>query len=240
MMSNEHPLSAHIGWYGKIPAAGDFLQRRLPDAVINHWAHWFHNGLANLQRSLPDSANQVFSSAPVWNFAVPATLGVPYVQLGCLLPARDRVGRHYPICALRLFTPEQWRNPQLNHAAQWYQQLGYTLLNGVRNGYSAEQIDRALLAIPALPAPPPESESDILAIIGDPSPERPRLGWQQAADCFDPAQYTSFWWTNQADGHPLYTHVHSGNLTVQLFALLFELNGWARAGRRGQYPQMFD
>jgi type VI secretion system protein ImpM len=27
---------------------------------------------------------------------------------------------------------------------------------------------------------------------------------------------------------------------VQLFSLLFEPNGWARPGRGGQYPQMFD
>lgn len=125
-------------------------------------------------------------------------------------------------------------------AAEWYRQLGHTLLNGVRNGFSAEQIDHSLLKIPALPTPPAESESEILSIIGFRHPDLPGLGWQQAADCFDPAQYTSFWWTNQCDGHPLYTHVHSGNLTVQLFSLLFEPNGWARPGRGGQYPQMFD
>ncbi|HFF8948837.1 type VI secretion system-associated protein TagF [Serratia marcescens] len=239
-MSTDSSAPTSIGWYGKLPSAGDFLQRRLPDPVVNNWAHWFHNGLVNLQRDAQGPNDHPFSNAPVWNFVIPATLGSQYVQMGCLLPARDRVGRRYPICALRLFSQQDWRPQQLNMAASWYQQLGHTLLNGVRNGFSAEQIDRTLQAIPALPSPPEEADSEILSIIGFQHPDVPGLGWQQAADCFDPAQYTSFWWTNQADGHPLYTHVHSGNLTVQLFSLLFEPNGWARPGRGGQYPQMFD
>ncbi|SQJ16934.1 Uncharacterized protein conserved in bacteria [Serratia rubidaea] len=191
-MSNDQSPTASIGWYGKIPTAGDFLQRRLPDLVVSNWAQWFHNGLVNQKQNLPDNASNPFSNAPVWNFVIPATLGSQYIQMGCLLPARDRVGRHYPICAIRLFTPEEWHIQQLNMAAEWYRQLGHTLLNGVRNSFSAEQIDQSLLNIPALPTPPEESESEILSIIGFRHPDLPGLGWQQAADCFDPAQYTSF------------------------------------------------
>ncbi|MGK6714682.1 type VI secretion system-associated protein TagF [Serratia marcescens] len=237
-MSTDSSAPTSLGWYGKLPSAGDFLQRRLPDPVVNNWAARLQAGDSQARCAGPNG--HPFSNAPVWNFVIPATLGSPYVQMGCLLPARDRVGRRYPICALRLFSLQEWRPQQLNMAASWYQQLGHTLLNGVRNGFSAEQIDRTLQAIPALPSPPAEADSEILSIIGFQHPDVPGLGWQQAADCFDPAQYTSFWWTNQADGHPLYTHVHSGNLTVQLFSLLFEPNGWARPGRGGQYPQMFD
>ncbi|WP_268619542.1 TagF domain-containing protein, partial [Escherichia coli] len=47
-MSTDSSAPTSIGWYGKLPSAGDFLQRRLPDPVINNWAHWFHNGLVNL------------------------------------------------------------------------------------------------------------------------------------------------------------------------------------------------
>lgn len=158
-MSTDSSAPTSIGWYGKLPSAGDFLQRRLPDPVVNNWAHWFHNGLVNLQRDAQGPNDHPFSNAPVWNFVIPATLGSQYVQMGCLLPARDRVGRRYPICALRLFSQQDWRPQQLNMAASWYQQLGHTLLNGVRNGFSAEQIDRTLQAIPALPSPPAEADS---------------------------------------------------------------------------------
>ncbi|WP_429618188.1 type VI secretion system-associated protein TagF [Serratia sp. 2723] len=241
-MDRKLKLTTSIGWYGKIPAEGDFLRRRLPNEVINHWAHWFHGGLLNLQQELPENRQHPFGLAPVWNFVIPAPLGNQYVQMGCLLPAHDRVGRYYPVCAMRLWHLNDWHKQQLNIAAHWYHQLGDTLLRGVRNGFSAEQIDHALLALPALPIPVAVAESDILSIIG--LPHQPAsengLAWQQVADCFEPMQYSSFWWTNQADGHPLYTHVHSGNLTVQLFSLLFNPHGWSRPGRGGQYPQLFD
>jgi len=118
-MSTDSSAPTSIGWYGKLPSAGDFLQRRLPDPVVNNWAHWFHNGLVNLQRDAQGPNGHPFSNAPVWNFVIPATLGSPYVQMGCLLPARDRVGRRYPICALRLFSLQEWRPQQLNMAASW-------------------------------------------------------------------------------------------------------------------------
>ncbi|KFK97910.1 MULTISPECIES: type VI secretion system-associated protein TagF [unclassified Serratia (in: enterobacteria)] len=233
-------LTMSIGWYGKIPAEGDFLQRRLPSVVINRWAHWFHNGLLNLQQEPSGSSKYPFSQAPVWNFVIPAPLGNQYVQMGCLLPARDRVGRYYPVCAMRLWNLNDWHKQQLNIASDWYSQLGHTLLHGVRNGLSAEQMDHLLLAIPELAIPAEEGGSDILSVIGLPYQPENKLAWQQAADCFEATQYSSFWWTNQADGHPLYTHVHSGNFTVQLFSLLFSPNGWSRPGGGGQYPQLFD
>ena len=34
------------GWYGKLPAAGDFLTRRLPGSFVQTWDHWLQHGLA--------------------------------------------------------------------------------------------------------------------------------------------------------------------------------------------------
>ncbi|QKJ85678.1 type VI secretion system protein ImpM [Paramixta manurensis] len=230
-----------IGWYGKLPSAGDFLQRRFPDALTKQWTHWFQVGLLNWQKSEEQRAGEArqFSNAPVWNFVVPPMLGGQLVQMGCLLPARDSVGRQYPICALCSFTPAEWNPQQLALAGEWYQQLGRTLLHAVRNGYSVEQLDQALLAIPAPPVPDEEGRSDIFDVIGY-GDNVSTLSWKQASDCFDPQQYTSFWWTNQTDGYPLYTHVHSGNFTSQLFSLLFDPAGGARPGRHGLYPPMFE
>ncbi|MGB8925608.1 MAG: type VI secretion system-associated protein TagF, partial [Pantoea agglomerans] len=112
-------------------------------------------------------------------------------------------------------------------------------LQAVRNGYSAQPLDQALLSIPAPVLPAEESRSDILDVIG--YADRPStLSWRQVSDCFDPQHYTSFWWTNQTDGYPLYTHVHSGNFTGQLFSMLFDPAAGAKPGRHGLYPPMFE
>ncbi|CCG88438.1 type VI secretion system protein ImpM [Erwinia piriflorinigrans CFBP 5888] len=237
-MMSETPA---IGWYGKLPSAGDFLKRRFPDALFNAWSHWFQLGLLDWKQSeeqRPDSGRQ-FASAPVWNFVVPPLLGSRLVQMGCLLPARDSVGRQYPVCALLSYNLTHWSPQRLARAGEWYQQLGRTLLLGVRNGYSAEQLDGALLAIPVPPEPEAGDASGILQAIGYDEQED-TLGWQQAADCFNPQQYTSFWWTNRTDGYPLYTHLHSGNFTSQLFSMLFDPAEGATPGRNGLYPPMFE
>lgn len=233
--------SPAIGWYGKLPSAGDFLQRRFPDALTRQWTHWFQVGLLNWQKNeeLRPGEPHRFAKAPVWNFVVPPMLGSQLVQMGCLLPARDSVGRQYPVCALFSFTPAEWSTGRLAMAGEWYQQLGRTLMQAVHQGYTAEQLDRALLSIPAPQEPAAQAHSDILEVIGY-GDSVTNLSWKQVADCFDPQRYTSFWWTNQADNYPLYTHLHSGNFTGQLFSLLFDPAGGARPGRHGLYPPMFE
>jgi len=233
--------STAIGWYGKLPSAGDFLQRRFPETLINQWTHWFQVGLVNWQRNAEErqASGRLFSHAPVWNFVVPPMLDSQLIQMGCLLPACDSVGRHYPVCAQRTFTTMQWSPQMLSMAGEWYQQLGSALKHAVHHCYSAEQLDQALLAIPAPPDPAAERRSDILDVLGY-GDNISTLSWKQVSDCFDPQHYTSFWWSNQTDGFPLYTHVHSGNLTGQLFSMLFDPAGGARPGRHGLYPPMFE
>ncbi|WP_325079643.1 type VI secretion system-associated protein TagF [Klebsiella aerogenes] len=229
-----------MSWYGKLPSTGDFLQRRFPDMLVRQWSQWFQVGLLAWQQEQQRSGERQFSNAPVWNFIVPPMLSGQMVQMGCLIPGRDRVGRQYPICAQMAFNPLEWSPSILTQAGEWYQQVGRTLLHAVRNGFSAEQLDQALLAIPAPKLIEAEKRSEILDVIGYQQDGQSSLGWQQAADCFDPQRQTSFWWTNRADGYPLYTHVHSGNLTGQLFTLLFDPAGGARPGRHGLYPPMFE
>lgn len=228
-----------LSWYGKLPSAGDFLQRRFPAALQRQWSHWFQNGLLAWRQESARASQRRFENAPVWNFAVPPMLGSQMVQLGCLLPGRDSVGRQYPICAQIAFSRSAWSPRLLAQAGDWYRRLGSVLRQAVSNHYSAEQLDRALLTLPAL-SPGAPSDSEILTVIGYAADGASTLEWPQAGDCFDPERQISYWWTNRCDGYPLYTHVHSGNFTSQLFTLLFDPAGGARPGRHGLYPPMFD
>jgi type VI secretion system protein ImpM len=219
-MKQENPamrLSSPPGWYGKLPGSGDFMRRRLPENVVSRWSHWFSSGMQRIGAQ----AEPQLQRAPVWNFVVPASLGAPWVQMGCLLPARDRVGRQYPICAMQLCAPEAWHPLRLKLAGDWYYRLGKTLSQAVHNRYSGDQLDAALLALDAPAMPSGTPRSDVLDIIGyDDAPDT--LNWPKLASFFDPEQYSSFWWSNQSDGSAFYTHSHSGNFTSQLFFRLFD------------------
>ncbi|HEI3539061.1 TPA: type VI secretion system-associated protein TagF [Escherichia coli] len=227
-----------IGWYGKLPSAGDFLRRRFPEALQRQWSHWFQAGLLNWQKmdEQRGRGNRQFARAPVWNFVVPPMLDSQQVQMGCLMPGGDSVGRQYPLVAMVAFSPAGWTQQHLALAGDWYQKLGGVLHHAMRNAFSAGQLDQALLTIPSPSLPAREESPDV---PGDPETQA-TLSWRQVVECFDMRRQTSFWWTNRSDGYPLYTHVHSGNFTGQLFSLLFDPAGGARPGRHGLYPPMFE
>ena len=43
------------GWYGKLPALGDFASRRLTPEWIAQWDAWLAEGLHLLREAAPDS-----------------------------------------------------------------------------------------------------------------------------------------------------------------------------------------
>lgn len=229
------------GWYGKLPGSGDFMRRRLPPGLIDSWSRWFQNGIERMRTTEgPDKGTSPqFIKAPLWNFIIPASLGVPVIQMGCLLPARDRVGRQYPVCVMQLYLLEEWHSLRLRMAGDWYYQLGKTLSMAVQNRYSGDQFDRALAGMPPIPEPDSGLRSDVLDIIG--YQDVPcHLNWPQVESYFDPLQYSSFWWTNQSDGSAFYTHSHSGNFTTRLFFRLFNPPHARRGDHNGLHPPLFN
>ncbi|WP_338563114.1 type VI secretion system-associated protein TagF [Erwinia sp. E_sp_B04_7] len=231
------PENSALGWYGKLPTTGDFLQRRLPEAIVSSWSNWFQLGLTHWHHHRTEN-RELFSRAPVWNFALPATLGVQRVQIGCLVPSRDRVGRAFPLMALQSVTVSHWHPAQLAVSGDWFASLGNALHQAVSGNFSPDELASTLQSLPPLSLPD-TGRSDIMDVIG--YQDLPcTLAWREAAARFNPGQYTSYWWTNQSDGYPLVSHKHSGNLTAQLFSQLFDPDAVAQPGRHGLYPPMFE
>lgn len=231
------PEISALGWYGKLPATGDFLQRRLPEAIVNSWSNWFQLGLTHWHHHRTGNS-EVFSRAPVWNFALPATLGAQRVQIGCMVPSRDRVGRAFPLMALQSVPVSHWHPAQLTVSGDWFDSLGKALHLAVTSSFTPDELASTLMSLPPLSLPD-TGRSDIMDVIG--YQDLPcTLAWQEVAARFNPGQYTSYWWTNQSDGYPLTSHKHSGNLTAQLFSQLFDPDAVAQPGRHGLYPPMFE
>jgi type VI secretion system protein ImpM len=220
----EHLLGAPtVGWYGKIPAAGDFVTRQLSYSLTRAWERWMLNGLTALQHISEDMLARHYAVAPVWNFLIPAGLGFDCVQLGALAPSCDRVGRYFPVAAMLPVPLREFDAACLEHAGPFYRQVGETILAAVRHGYSPEQLDKMLLAGSAgwAARPPQVDANDILAVLATGKPGDQGLAWPGLSLYFESAGVTSFWWTNQSDGSPLQTHVHTGETTNALFARLF-------------------
>lgn len=228
------PSDEQMGWYGKLPAAGDFLHRRMPHELQVWWDRWMNNGLIVFRRH-PDVMTRLYAVAPVWNFLIPATLGVDELQMGCLAPSCDRVGRYYPICVTLRLPVAAYSSALLDGAAAWYWQCGSSLLRAIRHGTSPDQLDDELRrgARHGFAPPARGGVDDILSVLGahavgapgaaagDGGPAPQMLNWPELPLCFNPQGNMSYWWTNQSDASPLRMVAHGGGLNVPLFSKLF-------------------
>ena len=232
-------VKAFLGWYGKIPASGDFVHRRVPRELIAWWDHWLQYGLAALKQAPDDSTARSFATAPIWNFAIPAGPSGNGVQLGCVAPSRDRVGRVYPLCVFTSIAEDDYHSSILEGATDYYRRIGVSILSAVRHGCASEQFDRELQAItvPGVVQQQPvarSSGSDIMDILNsglettaEPVSTHSLSAWADLPFCFNPSSHTSYWWTNQVDGAALQTYIHGGALNAALFTRLFaSLPAW--------------
>jgi type VI secretion system protein ImpM len=85
------------GWFGKIPALGDFVTRRLPAAFVEPWDAWLSAELVEAQLALADAWLDTYRQAPIWRFALMPGVIDRSPWCGAWIPSRDRVGRQFPL-----------------------------------------------------------------------------------------------------------------------------------------------
>jgi type VI secretion system protein ImpM len=91
------PDPAAFGFYGKLPARGDFVRRGLPRAFVDAWDAWLSEVIGATRASAGGAWLPAFREAPVWRFALPAGLCGADAAAGLMLPSVDRVGRYFPL-----------------------------------------------------------------------------------------------------------------------------------------------
>ncbi|WP_017523407.1 type VI secretion system-associated protein TagF [Pusillimonas noertemannii] len=220
------------GWYGKLPASGDFVHRGLGRAQIQWWDRWLQRGVADVLRVSRD-IEAAYLRAPYWNFVLPAGLGTGMVQFGCLGPGRDRVGRSFPLVLVLCVDAQHYRPDMLAESAGFYRHLGASMLAALRHGCSAAQLDDSLcLAEAAMHAAtsqarPAAGDDDILSVLNGGHEVAPLaraddgLGWPELPRYFNPHSVSSYWWTNPVEGAAHKSHIHGGALNATLFSRLF-------------------
>ncbi|WP_299439329.1 type VI secretion system-associated protein TagF [uncultured Rhodospira sp.] len=96
-----------LGFYGKLPAHGDFVRRGMTPALATAWDGWLGALMAAVREDLgEDDWLDVYLTSPVWRFALGA--GVAGVaQIGVMVPSVDRVGRYFPLVLVAPLTESQ-------------------------------------------------------------------------------------------------------------------------------------
>jgi type VI secretion system protein ImpM len=147
--------SGLAGLYGKLPARGDFLSRRLDADFIAGWDGWLQRVMRDSREALAERWLEYFLSAPVWRFVLPAGMYSKAGWVGLMLPSVDRVGRYFP---LSLAAPLHHESidpaATLARALPWLDSLEALALEALTPELDLEAFDQRLAGL-ALPAEVP-------------------------------------------------------------------------------------
>jgi type VI secretion system protein ImpM len=119
------------GFFGKLPAAGDFVSRRPPPGFVRFWDRWASRHL------VPRLADALC-------FRLPGFAGVA-------VPSADRAGRRFPL-ALAAVPPPGGGAPE--SAAGWYAELAALGRGAAAGALDVDALDARLRALPCPPLAP--------------------------------------------------------------------------------------
>lgn len=139
------------GFFGKLPALGDFVQRGLPGEFVTPWDAWLERAIAASRAGLGEQWLDIYLTSPLWRFVLGAGPCGTRAWAGVMMPSVDRVGRYFP---LTVATPlaagcDPFALLQVHDA--WFGAVEALLLGAL----DAEQLDPDDFAaeLAALPAP---------------------------------------------------------------------------------------
>jgi type VI secretion system protein ImpM len=93
------PLT-QVGFYGKLPCRGDFLQRRVPQDFVDVWDVWLRSCMHEARECLQDTWLSSYLTGPIWRFVLGPGVCGSGTYAGVLAPSVDRVGRYFPLTVL--------------------------------------------------------------------------------------------------------------------------------------------
>ncbi|RWP46256.1 MAG: type VI secretion system-associated protein TagF [Mesorhizobium sp.] len=150
------------GFYGKMPATGDFVMRRLPGDFVRVWDRWLAQHLVPLMglENWPNTTALRF-------LAGPASFGA---SAGIILQSADRVGRQFPLSIVAQLPDASVR---LARADAWFFGIEEAAIAAQHGELTPDELDTALAA---LPVPPVESGEEVISDM---------VMWTAHSDIFD-------------------------------------------------------
>lgn len=90
------PFETRVGFYGKLPARGDFVCENLRRDFVDSWDAWWQRGFRALQSERPEEWRAAWLEAPVWHFVLPPGVCGKSGVVGLWMPSVDSGGRYFP------------------------------------------------------------------------------------------------------------------------------------------------
>ena len=136
-----------IGWFGKLPSHGDFLQRRVPEKFLAKWDTWLQECIAQSRAMLGDTWLDTYLTSPVWRFFLSQGVIGSSSFTGIVLPSVDRVGRYFPLTVVAELPSDLSAVAVAIHGREWLRTVEGLALDALESeNFSVEDFDVALRA----------------------------------------------------------------------------------------------
>jgi type VI secretion system protein ImpM len=86
-----------VGFFGKLPSHGDFIERRVTESFREVWDPWLQRGITDSRAELGGRWLDCYLTSPLWRFFLSEGVAGAASYAGLLLPSVDRVGRYFPL-----------------------------------------------------------------------------------------------------------------------------------------------
>lgn len=193
-----------VGFCGKLPTNGDFIQRRVAPDFSQAWDTWLERCLHEAQTELRERWLDVYLAAPAWRFALaPGACGRAGL-CGVLVPSMDKVGRHFPMTVVRTLAPGERVLQSACGDVIWFESVEALVLEAVHGAVqSLEHFDQRLQGV--APARVLATSRELLAAAGNEALSSPHALAEIAGAIAHEAlaQKTktplTYWWTKGSD-----------------------------------------
>jgi type VI secretion system protein ImpM len=138
---------ATIGFFGKQPAHGDFLFRRLPNAFTSVWDHWLELAINESRQQLGDAWLASYLTSPLWRFALPSGICGDEGWTGVLMPSVDNVGRYFPLTLATGLPSGTDLAALMADNETWFNQCEEIALSTLQNNFNLDAFDKELRSI---------------------------------------------------------------------------------------------
>jgi type VI secretion system protein ImpM len=139
--------AASCGFFGKIPARGDFVRAGLPNGFVAAWDGWLQSVIPVSRELLGEDWVPAWLEAPIWRFSLEGGICGTDPVLGIWMPSVDRAGRHFPL-TLAAVVPGSAEG-LAEHGGEWLAAAEQAGLDAVTADALPERLAAALSAAPS-------------------------------------------------------------------------------------------
>jgi type VI secretion system ImpM family protein len=146
------------GFFGKLPSAGDFVQRRLPSSFVDTWDQHFERAVDASRQALGNAWQHAYRSSPAWRFLLSPGVCGASAWTGVMGAAGDRVGRSFPMVIAVPLDDAAMATQALRDGERWFAAMEHVHVAAQSDAStSVETFDAQLLALAGMPLAAPAS-----------------------------------------------------------------------------------